>query len=128
MHRISVATSDTNIAAALIAALDGVAAVIRSAPDTASLVELCGKTELDLILLDADPISGFGTALADAMRSVIATDPGVPVVVLGDEADARSVLRAIRAGATDVIDRDARGEVLGGQVGRHLTGTPRGND
>lgn len=128
MHRITVATADTAIAASLIEALEGVAAVIRSTPDTTSLVELCGKAELDLILLDADPVAGFGTALADAMRSVLAADPGAPVVVLGDEADARAVLRAIRAGATDVIDRDARGEALGGQVGRHLTGAPRGND
>jgi pilus assembly protein CpaE len=127
MFRITVATSDTNLAAGLIASLEGIAAVIRSAPDTAPLLELCGKTKLDLILLDADPVDGFGTGLADVMRAVAGTDPDAPVIVLGDEGDARSVLRAIRAGAADVIDRNAQGEALSGQLGRHLTGAPRGD-
>jgi pilus assembly protein CpaE len=127
MFRITIATSDTTLAAGLIAALEGIAAVIRSGPDVAPLLELCSKTKLDLILLDADPVDGFGTGLADAMRALIAADPDAPVIVLGDEGDARSVLWAIRAGAADVIDRGAHGEMLSGQLGRHLTGAPRGD-
>jgi pilus assembly protein CpaE len=127
MFRITVATSDTNLAAGLIAALEGVAAVIRSTPDTGPLLDLCGKVKLDLVLLDADPVDGFGTGLAEAMRALTAADPDAPIIVLGDEGDARSVLRAIRAGAADVIDRGAEGEALSGQLGRHLTGAPRGD-
>ncbi|MDR6294591.1 MULTISPECIES: AAA family ATPase [Inquilinus] len=127
MFRITVATSDTNLAAGLIAALEGVAAVIRSTPDTGPLLELCGKVKLDLVLLDADPVDGFGTGLAEAMRALTAADPDAPIIVLGDEGDARSVLRAIRAGAADVIDRRAQGEALSEQLGRHLTGAPRGD-
>ncbi|MGK9233427.1 hypothetical protein KXS07_18545 [Inquilinus limosus] len=127
MFRIVAATADTTLAAGLIAALEGTAAIIRSAPDTASLAELCGKAKPDLILLDADPVDGFGTVLAEAVRTLAGADPEAPVIVLGDEADARSVLRVIRAGAADVVDRASDGEALRGQLGRHLAGTPRGD-
>jgi len=127
MFRIVAATTDTPLAAGLIAALDGAAAIIRSAPETPSLAELCGKAKPDLILLDADPIEGFGTALTEAVRAVGAADPDAPIIVLGDEGDARSVLRAIRAGAADVIDRGSDREALRSQLGPHLAGAPRGD-
>lgn len=127
MFRIVAATTDTALAAGLIAALEGTAAIIRSAPETSSLAELCGKAKPDVILLDADPIEGFGTALTEAVRAVAAADPDAPVIVLGDEGDARSVLRAIRAGAADVIDRGGDREALRGQLGPHLAGAPRGD-
>ena len=127
MFRIVAATTDTALAAGLIAALEGAAAIIRSAPETPSLAELCGKAKPDLILLDADPIEGFGTALTEAVRAVGAADPDAPIIVLGDEGDARSVLRAIRAGAADVIDRGSDREALRSQLGPHLAGAPRGD-
>lgn len=127
MFRIVAATTDTALAAGLIAALEGTAAIIRSAPETSPLAELCGKAKPDLILLDADPVEGFGTALTEAVRAVAAADPDAPVIVLGDEGDARSVLRAIRAGAADVIDRDGDREALRSQLGLHLAGAPRGD-
>ncbi|MGL4961433.1 MAG: response regulator [Inquilinus sp.] len=127
MFRIVAATTDTALAAGLIAALEGTAAIIRSAPETSPLAELCGKAKPDLILLDADPVEGFGTALTEAVRAVAAADPDAPVIVLGDEGDARSVLRAIRAGAADVIDRGGDREALRSQLGQHLAGAPRGD-
>jgi pilus assembly protein CpaE len=127
MFRIVAATTDTALAAGLIAALEGTAAIIRSAPETSSLAELCGKAKPDLILLDSDPIEGFGTALTEAIRAVAGADPDAPVIVLGDEGDARSVLRAIRAGAADVIDRGSDREAVRGQLGPHLAGAPRGD-
>jgi len=126
MFRLIVATSDTALAARLIGPLEGVAAIIRSAPETAALLELCRKAAPDLVLIDADPIDGFGNLLGEAMREVASADPEALVVVLGDEGDARSVLRAIRAGATDVIDRGTEGDDLRSQIARHLTGAPRG--
>jgi pilus assembly protein CpaE len=126
MFRLIVATSDTALAARLIGPLDGVAAVIRSAPDTASLVDLCRKAAPDLVLLDADPVDGFGTLLAEAMRDLAATDPEATAIVLGDEGDPRLVLRAIRTGAADVIDRGTEGDDLRSQIARHLTASPRG--
>lgn len=127
MFRLIVASSDTALAARLIGPLEGVAAIIRSAPETAALLELCRKAAPDLVLIDADPIDGFGNLLGEAMREVASADPEALVVVLGDEGDARSVLRAIRAGAADVIDREAAGDDLRSQIVRHLTGAPRGD-
>ncbi|WP_342235664.1 AAA family ATPase [Inquilinus sp. OTU3971] len=127
MFRIVAATTDTALASGLIAALEGTAAVIRSAPETAPLAELCGKAKPDLILLDADPVEGFGTALTEAVRALAGADPDAPIIVLGDEGDARSVLRVIRAGAADVIDRGSDREALRGQLGPHLAGAPRGD-
>lgn len=127
MFRISIATADTALATRLIAAMDGVAAVVRSAPDTTVLAELCRKTRMDLVLVDTDPVEGFGVSLGDVMRAIAAADADAPVVVLGDEADARAVLRAIRAGASDVIGRSDEGEVLREQVARHLADAPRGD-
>lgn len=127
MFRLVVATSDTSLAARLIGPLEGVAAVIRSAPETAPLLELCRKAAPDLILLDADPVDGFGTLLNEVMREIAGADPDASIIVLGDEGDARLVLRAIRGGAADVIDRGTTGDELRGQVARHLTGAPRGD-
>ncbi|WP_395677155.1 CpaE family protein [Inquilinus sp.] len=127
MFRLIVATSDTSLAARLIGPLDGVAAIIRSAPETAPLLELCRKAAPDLVLLDADPADGFGTVLNETMRELAAADPEASIIVLGDEADARLVLRAIRGGATDVIDRGTEGDELRSQIARHLTGAPRGD-
>ena len=127
MFRLIVATSDTALAARLIGPLEGVAAIIRSAPETAALLELCRKAAPDLVLIDADPVDGFGNMLGEAMREVAGADPEALVVVLGDEGDARSVLRAIRAGAADVVDRATEGDELRSQIARHLTGAPRGD-
>ncbi|MGF6232056.1 pilus assembly protein CpaE [Inquilinus ginsengisoli] len=127
MFRLIVASSDTALAARLIGPLEGVAAIIRSAPETAALLELCRRATPDLVLIDADPVDGFGTLLGEAMRDLAGVDPEALLVVLGDEGDARLVLRAIRGGAADVIDRGTEGDELRNQIAHHLTGAPRGD-
>src|SRR3546814_12888318 len=72
------------------------------------------------IAIDADLAHGGGRFVADLVAQTAAAIPGVPLIVLGDESDPASVLRAVRAGARDVIGRSEAVVNLRVQIARHF--------
>src|SRR3546814_2337682 len=73
-----------------------------------------------LIAIDAVLAHGGGGFVADLVAQTAAAIPGVPLIVLGDESDPASVLRAVRAGARDVIGRSEAVVNLRVQIARHF--------
>ena len=94
-----------------------VVVVIVAGPD-AALRRLVGEA-FDAVLLAADPASSDDAGLAVTVRAFAAAAPEVPVIVLGDgDDDPEATLRAVRAGAQDVLPGRDRGEA--GRLNRAL--------
>lgn len=86
-------------------------------------------TEMSIIVIDMFAVPA-GRPLAATLLAVIEHAPGHPIVIAADRPDAELVLTAMRAGASDVIDRAAEGaevtEVLNRLLNINLSGQPRG--
>jgi pilus assembly protein CpaE len=72
-----------------------------------------------VIVLDRAAIAQ-SRSLTSAVADTVAQAEGLPVVLACDAADAAEVLAAIRAGAADVLPRDASGEEIALVLGRWL--------
>lgn len=78
-------------------------------------LELLKRTSVDAVLIDASlPYGG-----AEACRLLRRRGTSIPIVVLGDGADAQVVL-ALEAGANDYISRPIRNGVLRARLRAHL--------
>src|SRR3546814_537252 len=79
-----------------------------------------------LIAIDADLAPGGGRFVAELVAQTAAAIPGVPLIVLGDESDPATVLRAVRAGARDGTARTAAWANPRRQTARHSPPAPPG--
>lgn len=93
--------------------LDGVRAALSGAEDlevvgeahgVAEAVELAGRLEPDVVLMDLNLPDGSGI---DATRAVLREDAGIRVLVMTMSADDDAVVAAIRAGARGYVVKGA---------------------
>lgn len=104
--RFLLVSSDKSVASAVRSALDNAASLIELGHLTDKDDAIGERYEPDGVIIDSDVRNGVQTAferVAAAKRKF----PAAPIVVLGNEMSAQLVLAALRAGATDFLDRDA---------------------
>lgn len=120
MPRLLLVTGDPLLERRFAVALEGLCLVAACACDPAA-VRRAAIDGTSLIAIDGDPILGAGLALADTIACAAGILPGAPLLVIGDDDDASSVLKAVRAGATDVIARSEDSMGLRDHCARHLS-------
>jgi DNA-binding NarL/FixJ family response regulator len=86
----------------LISALDGVE-LVGAAANGAEAVELCGRTEPDVVLMDLDMPVLDGI---EATKQIIAARPGTAVLVLTSFSDRPRIMAALGAGACGYLLKD----------------------
>lgn len=79
----------------LVNLLEGLPVTISECSDGARAVEACGQARPDYVAIDFDLADTDALA---AVREMIAAQPGVRVVLLGQEDDHRLRARAVEAG------------------------------
>jgi pilus assembly protein CpaE len=99
---VAVMSDDADLTERLVAALAGVATVIRADPSSDAGLSVVEATRPALVAVDAQC---FGNLLPDQVTRLRAILPNGLIVALGDEQDADQVLAAVRAGAQDLVDR-----------------------
>lgn len=120
MFRIVVATFDEDLAERFSGAMEGLATVARSDPSVGALREIVASIGADLVVVDADAGHGMGNDLVERLRFLREMHPGLSVVAVGDESAVQTVLMAVRAGASDFLDRDNSREAFRAQLSDHL--------
>lgn len=109
--RLLLVSSDAVLMNAVKAALNSAASLLRIDRFDAQEAWLQNQFQPNAVIVDSDTRSGVHTAferIADARRRF----PSLPVIAMGNEMSAQLVLAALRAGATDFIDRDAGREEM----------------
>lgn len=125
MFKTVIASFDMSLSDRTVAALDGIASVLRTDPDTVSLRDAVARAKPDLVLIDTDSSYGIGGDLSDVVQHIRDADSEHVVIALGDEGDAAAVLAAIRSGVKDFLSRASGSDGLRAQVVSHLGRTPR---
>ncbi len=106
MRRLVLASTDESLRDRLSVSLDGLAQVTASSPDLRRVAQAVAHTKPHLLLVDLDPHTGVTSQVQTVIDSIRAIDPRVEVVVIGDAADPKVVLQAVRAGSSDFLGRD----------------------
>lgn len=121
-RRIVAVTFDEGAAERMGDALSGNAAVARVEPRADLVPQIVDTMDADLVVVDADAHQTTGESLIDIIDMIHARAPDLPVVAMGDETSAESVLGAMRAGAVEFIDRDATIEEFRSSLTARLEG------
>jgi pilus assembly protein CpaE len=116
MFRILSATQDASLTDRLIAALDGTATVVRSDPSLRALQDAVASVRPDLIALDIDDSQQAVERGCEAIQELLEIDSLRPIVAIGNDETAATVLRSMRAGARDFIGREVSNETLRRQI------------
>jgi DNA-binding NtrC family response regulator len=75
---------------------------ISAAPNVAESARRLAKESFNAIIFD---LPGDGSSLADVLESLQRLAPDTPVIVIGRQNDARLIVSAIKAGATDFVTK-----------------------
>ncbi len=121
-RRIVAVTFDEAAAERMADALSGTAAVARVEPRSDLVPQIVDTMDADLVVVDADAHQTTGESLVDIIDMIRSRAPDLPVVAMGDETSAESVLAAMRAGAVEFIDRDAMVEEFRASLSARLEG------
>jgi len=116
MFRILSATQDASLTDRLIAALEGTASVVRTDPSVRSIQDSAVSIRPDLIVLDIDDAQDALEHACEAIRALLDADSNRPIVAIGNDEVASSVLRTMRAGARDFLGREVSNETLRRQI------------
>jgi pilus assembly protein CpaE len=109
--RLLLVSSDTALIQTVKAALNAAASLLQVDHLSGNEERLHAQFQPSGIIVDSDARSGVHTAferIAEARRQF----PALPVIAMGNEMSAQLVLAALRAGASDFIDRDAGTEQI----------------
>lgn len=106
--------------------IDPEIALVGEAADLASTLELLATTETDVVLLDLtlSPIHEL-----DALRTVVARFPDLPVLVLSSHSEERFGIAALKSGAVGYIPKTLTADVVSKAIhkvhagGRYLSET-----
>ncbi|MEW5853351.1 MAG: HAMP domain-containing sensor histidine kinase [Myxococcota bacterium] len=78
------------------------------------------KVDADVILVDLAMGEASGLALVQAVRARDETR-GIPIIVLSDHTEPDQVVRALGAGASDIVSKPVQLEILAARLGVHLS-------
>src|SRR5690554_3620570 len=119
MNRVLLISGDKELATRLKRALDSDATVMLADPAADNVVEIAEQFRPEGVLVDADVHMGAHTVF-ERLSTLRGWFPDIPMIVIGNEAGAQLILTAMRAGAQDFIDRDARDDDFRNAVTHHI--------
>ncbi|MGB0920364.1 MAG: AAA family ATPase [Alphaproteobacteria bacterium] len=121
-RRIVAVTFDEAAAERMGDAVSGTAAVARVEPRADLVPQIVDTMDADMVVVDADAHQVTGESLIDIIEMIRQRAPDLPVVALGDETSAESVLAALRAGAVEFLERDGTVEEFRAALSARLQG------
>lgn len=107
MNRVLLISGDKELATRVKRALDTDATVMLADPAADNVGEIVEQFRPEGVLVDADVSMGARTVF-ERLSTLRGWFSQIPMIVIGNEAGAQLILTAMRAGAQDFIDRDAR--------------------
>lgn len=116
MLSAAAATYDDDLFRHLATSLSGAGNVVRVDPSIEALKGFAMQHPVDLWLFDIDAADGFGATFPEALRLLRELDAEATIMVLGDESDSAAVLAAVRAGASNFVDRAASVDTMRSQL------------
>lgn len=119
MNRVLLISGDKELATRLKRALDSDATVMLADPGADNVGEIAEQFRPEGVLVDADVSMGARTAF-ERLSTLRGWFADIPMIVIGNEAGAQLILTAMRAGAQDFIDRDARDDDFRNAVRHHI--------
>jgi pilus assembly protein CpaE len=119
MNRVLLISGDKELATRLKRALDSDATVMLADPAADNVVEIAEQFRPEGVLVDADVSMGARTVF-ERLSTLRGWFADIPMIVIGNEAGAQLILTAMRAGAQDFIDRDARDDDFRNAVRHHI--------
>lgn len=129
MHKIVNFTFDEKLSERVERAVERAATCVRVDPTSSTAEGLIKTFDPDLIVVDAGRgLSSGAGGINELMKTLRHNFNGRPIVAIGDEFSAQAVLSAMRAGATDFIERDGDLEEIRSQLTSHLTNRQRSVD
>lgn len=119
MNRVLLISGDKELATRVKRALDADATVMLADPAADNVGEIAEQFRPEGVLVDADVSMGARTAF-ERLSTLRGWFADIPMIVIGNEAGAQLILTAMRAGAQDFIDRDARDDDFRNAVRHHI--------
>jgi pilus assembly protein CpaE len=119
MNRVLLISGDKELATRVKRALDADATVMLADPGADNVGEIAEQFRPEGVLVDADVSMGARTAF-ERLSTLRGWFADIPMIVIGNEAGAQLILTAMRAGAQDFIDRDARDDDFRNAVRHHI--------
>ena len=116
LPRLILASDDAELERRLAEAVDGLADVLLISPTAGNLLQTLVEAKPTILLVDQES----RTPLHIIVGLVRRADPALHAVAIGDARNPDAVLGAVRAGATDFLDKGEPRDVLRAQVLRHL--------
>src|SRR5690606_12343768 len=107
MNRVLLISGDMELSTRVKRAMDTDATVMFADPAAHNVVEIAEQFRPEGVLVDADVSMGACTVF-ERLSTLRGWFADIPMIVIGNEAGAQLILTAMRAGAQDFIDRDAR--------------------
>lgn len=121
MQKIIVVAHDEELADRVSRAMEKDATCIHVDPTSPTANAVIERIGPDMLVVEASTTyAGAGSANFDRIAALRERYPEVPLVALGDELAAQSVLMVMRAGAGDLIERDSSASELRAQLSAHL--------
>jgi pilus assembly protein CpaE len=121
---ILVVSSDEDFTERLTSALFSRCSVVRGMPQIETLRGLIESTGVEAVVVDLDDVAWDGRNITELIVSLKAERQAMPVVVASYNISATSLIPAMRAGASDVIDKDFAADDLVAQVDWLLQSRP----
>lgn len=119
-----VVSSDEDFAERITSALFARCSIVRGLPQLETLRGLIDSTGVEAIVVDLDDVAWDGRNITELIVGLRAERPSIPVVVASYNISATSLIPAMRAGASDVIDKDFAADDLVAQVDWLLQSRP----
>ena len=119
MNRVLLISGDTELITRVKRAMDTDATVMFADPAANNVVEIAEQFRPEGVLVDADVSMGARTVF-ERLSTLRGWFADIPMIVIGNEAGAQLILTAMRAGAQDFIDRDARDDDFRNAVRHHI--------
>ena len=123
-YRVLLISGEGGLGEQLRRALASIATVMRTDPSTDAVQEVAAQFVPDCVIVDSDFRMGASTTF-ERLSTVRQWFPDLPYLVIGNEAGAQLILTAMRAGASDFIDRDAPEDEVLTTVQRHISASIR---
>lgn len=121
MQKIVVLAHDEDLMDRIARAMEHTASCIHVDPVQGNALALIETVAPDLMVVEAtSTYAGTSSALFDQIAALRESHPDKPIVGIGDELAAQTVLLAMRAGANDFLERDSSIEEMRTQLSAHL--------
>lgn len=121
MRKIVVLAHDEDLSDRVARAMDRTATCVHVDPTAGNAPAMVRHLDPDMLVVEAGSLyPGAGTGLFERIAALREMFPDKPIVGIGDELAAQTVLLVMRAGANDFVERDSSIDELRAQLSTHF--------